>query len=87
VGLIVAATVGHGAICRRAAFGHGLEGLLLPFMLPALVAVLLWSALRATWQDGIQWRGTHYGLAELRRGCVREDDYPPARAIGWPPAL
>lgn len=73
----------HGAAARRAAGGSGLEGLAHPVMAALFCGVMLWSAASAEARDGIDWRGTRYRLAELREGCVREDDYPLDGVLGW----
>jgi glycosyltransferase involved in cell wall biosynthesis len=73
-----------GAVARRAIGGSGAEGLALPLCGPLLSAVTLVSAALALWRRGIVWRGTFYALADLRRGCVREGDWPTDRAVGWP---
>ena len=74
-----------GTVARRFGGGSGLEGVLVPFTGPALAAVVLTSALVTTARGGIVWRGTRYPLDELRRGCVRERDWPPEAAVGWEP--
>ncbi len=42
--------------------------------LPVMALVVLWIIWRATWKtlrdDGIDWRGTHYSLAELKANRV-----------------
>ena len=73
-----------GAVARRAAFGSGAEGLTLAVCGPLLSAVALASMASALWHSGIVWRGTFYPLHDLRRGCVREGDWPTAGAVGWP---
>jgi glycosyltransferase involved in cell wall biosynthesis len=73
----------HGAAARRITGGSGLEGLAHPLMAALFIGVILWSAAAATWRDGIDWRGTRYRLAELREGCVRDDDCPLAGVVGW----
>ena len=73
-----------GAVARRAIGGTGVEGVMLPLCGPLLSIVALASAALALWRRGIVWRGTFYPLAELRRGCVREGDWPLAGAVGWP---
>jgi len=73
----------NGIAAREASDGVGLEGLLFPLACLALVGVLLASALNATLGGGIQWRGTRYPLEALRRGCVRERDWPTSAAVGW----
>ncbi len=83
--LLVAAAV-QGRAARRLAGGSGLEGLLAPVTFTLLGAVLLASGALAGWRGGVRWRGTLYRLAELRRGVVREGDWPRARAAGWPAA-
>lgn len=72
----------HGGIARRMASGSGLEGLAFPACWLSLIALMLWSALSATWR-GVEWRGRRYPLPLLRAGCVRERDWPAARAVGW----
>jgi hypothetical protein len=74
----------HGAVARQTADASGVEGLLFPLVTTLLAAVLLWSALLAGWRGGVRWRGTLYPLADLRAGAVREQDWPQARAAGWP---
>jgi glycosyltransferase involved in cell wall biosynthesis len=74
-----------GTVARRFGGGSGLEGVLVPFTGPALAAVVLTSALVTTARGGIVWRGSRYPLDELRRGCVRERDWPPEAAVGWEP--
>ena len=83
LGLLLPVTL-HGLMARRACGGSGLEGLSFPACGVLLALVLLWSAAAATARGGIVWRGTRYPLAALRRGCVRERDWPAARAVGWP---
>jgi hypothetical protein len=73
----------HGAVARGKADGNGLEGLLFPLAVVALMGVLLASASRATLTGGITWRGTRYPLADLRARCVRERDWPTRTAVGW----
>ncbi len=73
----------HGAVARRLAGGSGLEGLLWPAMALTLAAVIAGSALAATLRGAVVWRGTRYPLAALRRGLVREADWPAAKAPGW----
>jgi hypothetical protein len=75
----------HGAVARQTADASGVEGLLFPLVALLLAAVLLWSAITAGWRGGVRWRGTLYPLADLRAGAVREEDWPRARAAGWPP--
>jgi glycosyltransferase involved in cell wall biosynthesis len=74
-----------GTVARRFGGGSGLEGVLVPFTGPALAAVVLTSAIVTTARGGIVWRGTSYPLEDLRRGCVRERDWPPDAAVGWDP--
>lgn len=72
----------HGGAARRTASGTGLEGLTFPVCAAALIAVSVWSAVSATLR-GVTWRGRRYPLHVLRRGCVRERDWPASRAVGW----
>jgi hypothetical protein len=74
----------HGGAARRLGGGSGLEGLALPLSSALLAGVLLVSTAAALWRGGVVWRGTRYPLAELRRGCVRIDDWPCQAAVGWP---
>ena len=69
---------------RRALGGTGAEGVMFPLCGPLLSAVLLASTASSLWRGGIVWRGTFYPLAELRRGCIREGDWPTSGALGWP---
>jgi hypothetical protein len=80
---VAMAVVTHGLVARDIAGGRVVEGVLFPVAASALIGVLIWSAVAATFRDGIVWRGTRYGLAELRAGCVREGDWPTHRAVGW----
>jgi len=77
------AVVTHGLVARDIAGGRVVEGVLFPVAASALIGVLIWSAVAATLRGGIVWRGTRYGLAELRAGCVREGDWPAHGAVGW----
>jgi hypothetical protein len=74
----------HGAVAREVADASGVEGLFFPLVAILMAAVLLWSAATAGWRGGVRWRGTLYPLADLRAGAVREEDWPQARAAGWP---
>lgn len=59
-----------GASCAPALGTRHWGGALLPAF-AAFGAWLMWrSMLRALWRGGIEWRGTHYPLAELRRNIV-----------------
>jgi hypothetical protein len=80
---VILPMVFHGAAARSSTDGSGLEGLSHPLMALTFIGVILWSACAATWRGGISWRGTRYGLAELRAGCVRESDYPLDAVVGW----
>jgi hypothetical protein len=80
---LVAAAV-HGGTARRLAGGSGAEGLAWPLAALLLAGVIAWSAASAWWRGGVRWRGTLYPLAELRRGVVRQRDWPAAGAAGWP---
>lgn len=76
-----------GAAAYEISDGLGLEGILFPLACLALIGVVLASAALATLNDGITWRGTFYPLAALRRGCVRERDWPVTAAAGWTEGL
>jgi hypothetical protein len=76
----------HGGAARRLAGGSGLEGLALPLSSALLSGVLIGSTAVALWRGAVVWRGTRYPLAELRRGCVRIEDWPVEAAAGWPEA-
>jgi glycosyltransferase involved in cell wall biosynthesis len=78
-------TVLAGAAAYEISDGLGLEGILFPLACVALIGVVIASAVQATRAGGITWRGTFYPLAELRRGCVREQDWPTSAAVGWKP--
>ena len=80
---VAVATLLHVGAVRRVAGGNGLEGLAWPVAGAALLAVSLAGPLLATLRGGIDWRGTRYRLADLRRGCVRESEWPASRAPGW----
>jgi hypothetical protein len=73
----------HAGAARRMADGTGLEGLAYPVCDLSLVLVLLGSALKATVEGGIVWRGTFYPLPALRAGCVREGAFSREGAVGW----
>ena len=73
----------HAGTARRLTGGSGLEGLVYVLTDLVLVAVGLWSAASATLRGGIEWRGTRYPLEGLRKGCVRERDWPVSSAVGW----
>jgi glycosyltransferase involved in cell wall biosynthesis len=79
---LLLSVVFHGAAARRVSAGTGLEGLTFPLCALALMGVSVWSAASATVR-GVTWRGHRYPLAVLRRGCVRERDWPSSRAVGW----
>lgn len=74
----------HAASARRLARGSGAEGILAPACALLLGAVVLGSALAARWRGAVVWRGTWYGLGEVRAGCLREADLPAEGAAGWP---
>lgn len=81
---LLAALLHHGSSARRLARGSGAEGLLAPACALLLGAVVLGSAIAARWRGAVVWRGTRYGLREVRAGCLREADLPSAGAAGWP---
>lgn len=81
----LALSVWHHALSARGlARGSGAEGLLLPVCALLLSLVLLVSALVMRWRGGVVWRGTHYRLADVRAGCLRDADLPISGAVGWP---
>lgn len=73
----------HGLTARRCFKKGGLEGLTYPLMALIFSGIMFWSALAATLRRGIVWRGTFYPLDLLKKGCVRESDWPLNRVIGW----
>ncbi len=79
-----AALVHHGVSARRLARGSGAEGLLAPACTVLLGAVVLGSGLAARWRGAVVWRGTWYGLDDVRAGCLRAADLPAEGAAGWP---
>ncbi len=81
---LAASFVHHAISARRLARGSGAEGLLAPACTLLLGAVVLGSGLAARWRGAVVWRGTWYGLDEVRAGCLRADDLPAERAAGWP---
>jgi hypothetical protein len=81
---LAASFVHHGVSARRLARGSGAEGLLAPACTLLLAAVVLGSAVAARWRGAVVWRGTWYGLDEVRAGCLRADDLPVEGAAGWP---
>jgi hypothetical protein len=76
----------QGAVARRVSGGSGLEGLFYPLGVLLVAGVFAHSAFLAVTRGGIYWRGTFYAIGTLRKGCVRERDYPVSRAVGWPAA-
>ncbi len=86
-GAALAASIAHHAIsARRLARGSGAEGILAPACTLLLGAVVLGSAFAARWRGAVVWRGTWYGLEEVRAGCLRASDLPAEGAAGWPAA-
>jgi hypothetical protein len=83
---LAASFVHHGVSARRLARGSGAEGLLAPACTLLLGAVVLGSAVAARWRGAVVWRGTRYGLDDVRAGCLRAADLPPEGAAGWPPS-
>jgi hypothetical protein len=81
---LAAASVHVGISARRLARGSGAEGLLAPACALLLGAVVVASGLAARWRGAVVWRGTWYGLDEVRAGCLRADDLPAEGAVGWP---
>ena len=81
---LAASFVHHAVSARRLSRGSGAEGLLAPACTLLLGAVVLGSALAARWRGGVVWRGTWYGLEEVRAGCLRDADLPAEGAVGWP---
>jgi len=77
------AALHHGETVRRVSGGTGAEGLLIPVCAILLAAVVLGSAAAAWARGGVVWRGTHYPLARVRAGCLREADLPTSAAVGW----
>jgi hypothetical protein len=73
----------HAGAARRYAAASGVEGLFLPLCAILLGAVVAGSAASALWRGGVVWRGTHYPLARVREGCLRDADLSPSGAVGW----
>jgi glycosyl transferase family 2 len=74
----------HALSARGLAGGTGAEGILMPACALLLGGVVLASAATAWWRGGVVWRGTHYGLDDVRAGCLRGEDLPASGAAGWP---
>jgi hypothetical protein len=81
---LLVAILHHAESARRLAAGSGVEGLLLPPCALLVAAVVLGSAAAAWLRGGVVWRGTHYPLARIRAGCLREAELPASAAPGWP---
>jgi hypothetical protein len=80
---LAVAVLHHAGTARRLAGSSGAEGLLMPACAVLLSAVVLGSAVAARARGGVVWRGTHYPLARVRAGCLREGDLPASAAVGW----
>jgi hypothetical protein len=81
---LAVAALHHARVARRHAGSSGAEGLLMPLCVVLLSGVVLASALAVRARGGVVWRGTHYPLARVRAGCLREEDLPASGAPGWP---
>ncbi|HET8539102.1 MAG TPA: glycosyltransferase family 2 protein [Anaeromyxobacter sp.] len=83
---LAAAFAHHAAWARRLSRASGAEAILAPACTLLLGAVVLGSAAAARWRGAVVWRGTWYGLDEVRSGCLRAADLPAEGAAGWPAA-
>jgi hypothetical protein len=81
--VLLAAAI-HGGTARRVAGGSGAEGVLWPLAALLLAGVIAGSVALAFWRGAVVWRGTSYPLEVLRRGVVRQGDWPVSGAAGWP---
>jgi hypothetical protein len=81
---LAVAILHHAEAARRLSGASGIEGLLLPLCAVLLAGVVLGSAVAAWVRGGVVWRGTHYPLARVRAGCLRDADLPASGAVGWP---
>ncbi len=80
---LAVAALHHAEAARRLSGASGAEGLLMPACAILLSAVVLASAAAAWARGGVVWRGTHYPLARVRAGCLRDEDLPVSGAVGW----
>ena len=54
--------------------GHIGRSYVMAALSPLLAATMIWAVVRSVvltlWRGGVVWRGTHYPLAQLRRGLI-----------------